>query len=107
MVDVKISGLPAKGSTMVAGDEFEINDAGTSKKITGQNIIDANPAPSTATDSAAGIIEVATNAEGITGTDSSRAMTASAVTAVLGAATTFNKLDQRSKTAARLSLSRL
>ena len=82
MADVKISGLTAKGATLEATDELEINEAGTSKKVTGQQIVDLVPA---ASDTVAGIVELATDAEGITGTDTAKAVTPANVTAVLQA----------------------
>lgn len=39
MANVKISGLPAAGAAALT-DEFEINQSGTSKKVTGQQIAD-------------------------------------------------------------------
>ncbi len=47
MANVKISGLTAAGS-VVGANEFEINEAGTSKKVTGAQIlayVKANTAP--------------------------------------------------------------
>jgi hypothetical protein len=47
MANVKISGLTAAGS-VVGANEFEINEAGTSKKVTGSQIlayVKANTAP--------------------------------------------------------------
>ncbi len=43
MADVRISELPAKGAVLAAGDQLEINDSGTSKRITGQEIMDGIP----------------------------------------------------------------
>jgi len=80
MADVKISGLTAKGATLAATDELEINEAGTSKKVTGAQIAALTPAASA---TLAGIVELATDAEGITGTDTARAMTAAAMRASL------------------------
>ena len=80
MADVKISGLTAKSATLAATDELEINEAGTSKKVTGAQIAALTPAASA---TLAGIVELATDAEGITGTDTARAMTAAAMRASL------------------------
>ena len=83
MADVKISGLTAKGATLAATDELEINEAGTSKKVTGQQIVDLVPTTPAASATQTGIVELATDAEGITGTDTARAMTAAAMRASL------------------------
>jgi len=40
MADVKISGLTAKGAALAMTDTMEINESGTSKSVTGQNIVD-------------------------------------------------------------------
>jgi len=69
MADTKISALTAAGS--VAGaNEFAINEAGTSKKVTATQIAAfASPA---ASDTVAGVAEIATQAEQETGTDTGR-----------------------------------
>lgn len=73
MTNKKISDLTAT-TTVGASDLFPIVQSGATKKITGANLITA-VAPANATTSAAGIIEIATNAETVTGTDTSRAIT--------------------------------
>ena len=83
MADVKISGLTAKGATLAATDELEINEAGNSKKVTGAQIAALTPAASA---TLAGIVELATDAEINTGTDTVRAVTPANVEAWTGSA---------------------
>lgn len=73
MADTKISALTAIDA-VASGDEFPANDvsATTSKKVTAQQIKDfTSPA---ASDTAAGIIEIAIQSEMETGTDNTRAV---------------------------------
>lgn len=72
MADVKISALTAVAS--VAGtNEFAVNESGTSKKASGTQLA-AFTSPA-ASDTVAGLIEIATQAEQETGTDTTRAVT--------------------------------
>jgi hypothetical protein len=71
MANTKISALTAVAS--VAGaNEFAVNEAGTSKKASGTQLA-AFTSPA-ASDTVAGIIEIATQAEQETGTDTTRAV---------------------------------
>lgn len=72
MADTKISALT--GVASVAGaNEFAVNEAGTSKKASATQIA-AFTSPA-ASDTAAGLIEIAVQAEQETGTDTTRAVT--------------------------------
>ena len=72
MADTKISALTAAGSAAGA-NEYAINEAGTSKKVTGTQIA-AFTSPA-ASDTVAGLIEIAIQSEQETGTDTTRAVT--------------------------------
>ena len=72
-IDVDINGLT--DATISASDEIvfgDVDDSNNMKKDTVQGILDLVPSPSTATTSAEGIVELATDAEVKTGTDTSR-----------------------------------
>lgn len=72
MADIKISALTAVAS--VAGaNEFAVNEAGTSKKASGTQLA-AFTSPA-ASDTVAGLIEIAIQSEQETGTDTTRAVT--------------------------------
>ena len=72
MADVKISALT--GVASVAGaNEFAVNEAGSSKKASGTQLA-AFTSPA-ASDTAAGLIEIAIQSEQETGTDVARAVT--------------------------------
>ena len=87
MADVKISGLTAKGATLEATDELEINEAGTSKKVTGQQIVDLVPTTPAASATQAGIVELATDGELVTGTSTVLAVTPANITALTSSIT--------------------
>lgn len=78
MAEVKIGDLPALGASPDVADLFEVKDvsATASKKVTWLELVPA------ATASVAGKVELATDAETLTGTDTARATTPANVKAV-------------------------
>jgi hypothetical protein len=82
MADTKLSALTAV-TTLASSDELYINDAGVSKRITVDNLTKTGLTSATSTTD--GVVELATDAETITGTDTGRAVTPANVTAVLQA----------------------
>jgi hypothetical protein len=73
MTNKKISDLTAT-TTFSGSDLAVVVQSGATKKITAANMITA-VSPSAATTSASGVVELATNAETATGTDTSRVVT--------------------------------
>lgn len=71
MANTKISALSAVAS-VVGTNEFAVNEAGTSKKVTATQI--ASFVSPTASDTVPGILEVAVQAEQETGADTTRAV---------------------------------
>ena len=72
MADTKISALTAVAS-VTGSHEFMLNESGTSKKANATQL--ATFLSSTASDTVAGLIEIATQAEQETGTDATKAVT--------------------------------
>ena len=93
MPSKKISDMTALTST-ATDDEFVVVDTnvGETKRITSANLKTAM-APDSASASAAGIVELATDAEAQTGTDTARAITAANLQAVTGTETRKGVLE--------------
>jgi hypothetical protein len=92
--EVKITELPA-ASALDTDDLLAVVEDGTTVKATVAQVVALASGGSAATTTSAGIVELATDAETITGTDTTRAVTPSNITALQADATFLEKVSDQ------------